>query len=186
MIPIDTWVKTIFQIPLALEDDQIDQFIAFANGLGRVERLIWVASQARKVHSSACDDALWCTKYGSSKEDTPSPPPRPNPYGNPRGANPLSCRACILRSQCPAYDMIRQSTIVFNTEVPAHGFVVRSSAGNNTAHGQHIKSCEGFSLGGPIVDLETPQDSPSSFSSYPAAIHDGGAPMTVDEFIQTY
>ena len=62
-MPIDTWIATFLRWPLTVQPTvkvtNLYQYI-FSNSqnLGKVERLLWVAGQARKVHSSACNDAF--------------------------------------------------------------------------------------------------------------------------------
>jgi hypothetical protein len=103
-LPVDTGVKTFFGIPLqaprldsraAEKPIDWDQVFAGCSTLGKVERLLWVTAQARKVDSSACDDALWCIKAGSNSK--------------PRGANPFACTLCdeAIVNTCPAFADIR-------------------------------------------------------------------------------
>ena len=182
-IPIDTWIGSFFEIPLQAPRlagslarvKPIDWHVTLTSctNPGKVERLLWVASQARKVHSSACDDALWCMKYAST--------------GIPRGANPLACTICntAIRATCPAFDSIQTATIRFNGDaMPTARFNVTTSELNNMAPGQRFVKCEG-ELQLTNMDDFSPIDAPDGFQLFPAAPHNGG-PCTVTEFVAFY
>lgn len=175
--PIDTWVETFFATPLKVVQMGSKSFASVfsaANNFGKVERLIWVAAQARKVHSSACDDALWCTKYSST--------------GEPRGANPLACTICLpaVRRVCPAHAAIVGDKVEFNGSRGAARFHVETSAHNNTAGGQAFISVYGLSLGRPILDDFSPVDDSAHLRTFPAAGHAPDTPVTVSEFVTLY
>lgn len=177
-IPIDIWMETFFQYPLNLyknfpKKTRDRDLLAVSSNLGKVERLLWVSAQARKVHSSACNDAIWCTKYSSNRK--------------PRGANPLACKICLpsIRNVCPAFADIKQRQIVFNAAASATQFAIETSAGNNNTPNQKFISCVGQSIYNDIVDDFSPSDSPNGYAPYPSANHQGGA-LTVDQFINTY
>jgi hypothetical protein len=177
-MPLDTWVETFLKWPLTLypaHGKNIGQVFQNSTGIGKVERLIWVAAQARKVHSTACDDALWCTKFGAADE-------------GPRGANPLACRICLesIRNVCPAYSKISNFPIVFNAPRTVQGqFRITTSMGNNTSPNQKFVRCEGYSLYNEIVDEFSAQDVSTAFAPYPQAGHTG-QPVTVAEFVARY
>lgn len=167
-IPIDMWIQTFFQYPLAIDPRGKGKWAkVFANsvGLGKVERLIWVTAQARKVHSRACDDAVWCIKLGTSKKVA-------------RGANPLSCTACrtAIRLACPAYDDIRSRSVKVN----ARGGDFRVAA-----TGPRFTSCRGRSACGHVVDEFTTVDRPEGFAPYPVPKHKKNK-VTVEEFVGLY
>jgi hypothetical protein len=176
-LPRDTWVETFFIWPLAapLEGSGIVDAFANSSQLGKVERLIWIAAQARKVHSSACDDTLWCLKYGAEGNKEP------------RGANPFSCRMCLesVRNACPAYAVIAPQEMVFNRPGTSQQFRVDTSAGDNTTLNQRFNKCEGTSLGVPVVDTYSPVDERDTLAFYPKPGH-SGEPLTVSEFISRY
>jgi hypothetical protein len=183
-MPVDTWIQTFMKWPLTVfpkgktKTPMTDVF-THAHGLGKVERLLWVASQARKVHSSACDDAVWCVKYGSPAEDPQ--------VAKPRGANPFACNICFepIRNQCPAYAAIREQLVAFNTPESDATFLVNTSAGNNADTNQTFVRCEGESIYGVVKDEFSPADVPTGFNTFPAAGHDG-SPITVADFVQIY
>ena len=178
-MPIDTWIATFMKWPLAVFPQQrtrtpMTDVFTHAAGLGKVERLLWVTSQARKVHSSACDDAIWCVKYGA-------------PDAGPRGANPFACNICLeaIRNQCPAHAAIRDRLITFNGPDNNAAFRVNTSAGDNVTPNQTFVRCEGTSVYGWITDEFSPADDSTGFNTFPAAGHAGGPP-TVAEFVQLY
>jgi hypothetical protein len=180
-IPVDTWIATFLKWPLkvyptARTTKPLEQIFARARLLGKVERLLWYAGQARKVHSTACNDAIWCVKYGSDRK-----PQRP------RGGNPLACNICLeaIRNNCPAFAEIRTNTVGFNNRNPLSHFQMITSAGDNVSPNQSFLSCEGTSIYERVFDTFSPADDPSGFALFPAARHDGSE-LTVEEFLDIY
>ena len=186
-LPVDTWMAAFLGYPLALAEynrtegslrettenlNAVQNVIASANRLSKVERLIWVTAQARKIHSSICNDALWCVKESGGFRA--------------RGANPLACKACFdpIRNVCPAYLAIADTSVSFNGSAVAE-FNLLTTATNNIVQGQRFVKCIG--PGGVLADEDTPTDSSGSFVVlYPAAGHIDGALKTVAEFINMY
>jgi hypothetical protein len=178
-MPIDTWIDTFFKWPLVIYDTQkksknFTQIFMNSQNLGKVERLLWVTAQARKVHSSACDDAVWCVKRSSNEK--------------PRGANPFSCNICrdSIRLSCPAFQKIKNLIICFNSEPqPGVTFQVITNKRENTTPNQKFESCSGKSIYEIIEDDFSPVDNPNGFAPFPAQNHEGGN-ISVDEFIRIY
>lgn len=178
-MPIDTWIETFMLWPLCIYPEgrrrgKYTYIFSHSNKLGKVERLLWVAGQARKVHSSACNNALWCLKYSSSSK--------------PRGANPLACNICLdsIRSCCPAYAKIKDRQVCFNDELNEDvDFFVFTSEGNNTSPNQKFTQCDGWSIYKEIVDDFSPADDPDGYAPFPAVGHNGSV-ITVDEFVNIY
>ncbi|HHW31028.1 MAG TPA: hypothetical protein GXX20_05035 [Clostridiaceae bacterium] len=179
-MPVDTWIDTFFKWPLNIyptgrSGNKYGRIFSHSQNLGKVERLLWVAGQARKVHSSACNDALWCLKYSSE--------------GKPRGANPLACNICIesIRNSCPAYMNIRNRRVCFNTPglITGTDFLITTSSNNNTTPNQSFTSCQGNSIYEYTMDDFSPADSPNGFTPYPAPGHNGSI-ITVEQFVQIY
>lgn len=56
--------------------------------LGKLERVIWLASQSNKTNMKNFFDILWCQRYGTIGN------------GELRGVNPLACSLCKLKSTC--------------------------------------------------------------------------------------
>lgn len=183
-LPIDTWIATFLRWPLTVwpkgrERDPHRALFAQSRNLGKVERLIWIAAQARKVHSSACNDALWCLKKSSGEEEADT---------TARGANPLACNICLraIRDACPAFQSIRTLRVCFNRPRTADdAFSVRTSADDNATPNQSFLSCNGKSIYGDIVDDFSPRDDPAGFAPYPDPQH-GGSDISVDEFVRIY
>lgn len=178
-MPIDTWVETFFRWPLKVwptkrTKNMYQNIFSHSQNLGKVERLIWVTAQARKVHSSACDNALWCLKKASN--------------GKARGANPLACNICLdaIRNLCPAYREIKNERVCFNSElIPEVRFSIITSAGDNVTPNQTFRYCKGNSIYNEIFDDFSPDDNPNGFAPYPDPNHNGTI-ITVDEFVRIY
>jgi len=175
--PKDTWVETFMKWPLRLSTrpNKLPKLFASTHNLGKVERLLWHAAQARKVHSPLCDDILWCTKVNSARR--------------PRGANPLACCACssYFRDSCPGYSYIKDKIITFNRSrisTPAI-FEIHTSAGNNSTPNQQFNLCEGRIDGEPVHDDFTSVDMPDAFKSFPQPDHQG-EDLSVGRFIEIY
>ena len=105
--PIDTWVKTFIYYPLGMspknngkgepsKDIQNSLYEKY-HRLDKLEKLIWASSMGNKTNKKEFLDILWCQRYGTDKGDK----------GPCRGANPLSCSNCILRSECLSYQHIK-------------------------------------------------------------------------------
>lgn len=191
-MPIDTWINTFLKWPLAVYDNsQVRQnfnlIFSQSHNLGKLERLLWVTAQARKVHSSACDDAVWCTKY-SSPQKTIGRDGKEKSGQFPRGANPFGCNICniSIRNVCPAYQQIKDLKVCFNAD-PEIGvtFRVTTTNGNNINHDQKFVICEGESIYCAVKDDFSPIDKPEGFAPFPAQNHTGSI-ITVEDFVRIY
>lgn len=173
VLPIDNWIETFLRGPLSLAAPSalFHHEIFYSSAVwGKVERLIWMAAQARKVHSVSAENILWCIRYGGPEKQM-------------RYANPLSCKVCEfqVRTVCPAFKKIRDLPVVFNMATPpADGFNITSSNGNNTDLGQGFVNC--VSRGS--YDEYTPRDRQQAFASFPHPAFSGAT--TVDDFIANY
>jgi len=186
-MPIDTWISSFFFWPLCIFPvdrmrNKFEYIFTNSNNLGKVERLLWVTAQARKVHSSACNDSFWCLKIGSSKNNRDEL----NIKELARGANPLACNICLssIRSCCPAYNEIKYQFVSFNTET-TENFNIITSAHNNSTPGQTFVKCYGNSIYRDVLDVFSPADDPTGFAPYPDSSHNGGS-ISVEEFINIY
>lgn len=173
VLPIDNWVETFLRWPLAFNSSArhfYDRLFSCSDVWGKIERLIWMASQARKVHSSVAAEILWCVRYGG-----------PNKLM--RGANPLSCKICEthIRNACPAYAEIQEEPVEFNAMYSGRGFLVESSAGTNSSVAQQFLRC----IGQGTEDEYSPKDRPQKFLAYPNPPH-AGETISVKEFIKKY
>lgn len=97
VLPIDTWVGAFHSYTLGIEDRE-DFFKAFKK-MGKLERAIWLASQANKTNIKLFFYTLWCTRYGTSGGRIC------------REANPLSCYECQLINQCPGFMKIAEDKV---------------------------------------------------------------------------
>ena len=185
-LPIDTWIAAFLAYPLNVarydakqgsysgdkgNRQAITEFVSSAKLLGKVERLLWVTAQARKIHSAICDDALWCIKESAGFKA--------------RGANPLACKACLLaiRQVCPAYAQIADLVVSFNSGKGAD-FQLKTTEGNNKTPGQRFTVSTSAR---DIVDEDTVNDFAEAFRvGYPHPSHEGGKPMKVRDFIVMY
>ena len=98
MIPIDTWIESFHTHALGIESQR--QFFDSFDNMGEMERLIWVTAQSKKTNMVEFLDVLWCIRYGDRGNNEI------------RGANPISCYECKLRTACPGYAKIKQDKIL--------------------------------------------------------------------------
>jgi hypothetical protein len=176
VLPIDNWIKVFLRTPLSLNvaNKAFHSSVFNSSAVwGKVERLIWMAVQARKVHSSVAGDILWCVRYGG-------------PDKLMRSANPLSCKVCLahVRRSCPSYAGIKNLIVGFNDNLSGHeDFVIKTNEENNVAQGQFFSNCRGKEGS---YDEYTPKDREAGFSLYPDASHVGGVNLSVEQFIKIY
>ena len=99
-IPIDTWVKTFYNYPLGIEDKTI--FFNSFDMLGKLERVIWLASQSNKTNMKNFFYMLWCQRYGVN--------------GNKklREVNPLACSLCNLTETCVGLSKIKDEGVLIS------------------------------------------------------------------------
>lgn len=103
VIPIDTWIKTFYEYALGIDSTK-KLFNSFVN-LGKLERLIWLVSQANKTNIRAYMELLWCQRYGV------------NNNRKFRGINPLSCYECKLHTCCCGYNTIKENKLLVKNNV---------------------------------------------------------------------
>ena len=179
VLPIDSWVKAFVSAPFGFvatsNRKYYKELFECCDVWGKLERLIWIAAQARKVHSSVCAEILWCVRYGEPSSDG----------GRLRGANPLSCKICEshIRNVCSSYKAIENNNVEFNIAeiTDDRNFVVRTSGANNEDRGQSILESESKYC----RDIYSTRDRPEKFNRFPVHDHDG-SPITVNEFITKY
>lgn len=97
IIPVDTWIETFHQFPLGIETK--DVFYNSFDHLGKLERVIWLASQANKTNMRSFYDLLWCQRYGITGNDSL------------RGINPIACAECALKNKCAGLNQCRDKLI---------------------------------------------------------------------------
>lgn len=101
VIPIDTWISTFYNFALGINNK--DDFFRQFDNLGKLERLIWLTSQANKTNIREYMELLWCQRYGT------------NGNSEFRSQNPLSCYECKLNKVCIGFRQI-ESTHVYVTD----------------------------------------------------------------------
>ncbi len=97
-IPIDTWIGSLHIHALGIESQE--NFFEEFTSMGKLERFLWFLSQAKKTNIKDFFDMLWCIRYGDTGNNEI------------RGANPISCFECKLRSKCPSYNKIKNSNVL--------------------------------------------------------------------------
>ena len=105
IIPIDTWIETFYLFPLGIEtrSDFYDDF----DMLGKLERVIWLASQSNKTNMKNFFNILWCQRYGTIGN------------GELRGVNPLACSLCKLSHTCVGLSKkLSDNVLISNTLTP--------------------------------------------------------------------
>ena len=114
IIPIDTWIETFYEFPLGISNKS-DFFNSF-DMLGKLERVIWLASQSNKTNMKNFFDILWCQRYGT--------------IGNSelRGVNPLACSLCNLSATCVGLSKIKSSCVLISNTTSENFESISSSA----------------------------------------------------------
>lgn len=97
IIPIDTWIKTFYSYPLGISS--ISEFYNRFDMLGKLERLIWLASQSNKTNMRDFFNILWCQRYGTIGNKTL------------RGINPIACSLCKLKKTCVGLEKMSDEKI---------------------------------------------------------------------------
>ncbi|MFC1711196.1 hypothetical protein ACFLZ1_01280 [Patescibacteria group bacterium] len=101
-VPIDNWIEAFYSKVLNINNKE--EFLDKFSNIGKLERLFWILSQARKTNSQLVFDQLWCIKYGT-------------PDNKLRGPNPLSCFFCTLRNKCLGYNSIKKEVILITEDL---------------------------------------------------------------------
>lgn len=107
VIPIDIWIDS-FRIG-ALGIENLEQFFNTFSNLGKLERVMWKVSQAKKTNIKKFFNMLWCIRFGDTGNNEL------------RGSNPIACYECVLLKKCPSYVKIKNSKVLLedaeNTEI---------------------------------------------------------------------
>lgn len=108
IIPVDTWIKTFYQFPLGIR--KMPTFFDSFDMLGKLERVIWLASQSNKTNMKNFFDILWCQRYGT--------------IGNRelRGVNPLACSICSLSTTCVGLSKIKNERVLISNTLKPEDF----------------------------------------------------------------
>lgn len=116
VIPIDTWIDTFYRFALGI--DNKDDFFSQFNNLGKLERLIWLTSQANKTNIREYMELLWCQRYGT------------NGNGEFRKQNPLACYECKLNKVCIGFQKIETSFVYVTDALTSEIVYKRKKDGN--------------------------------------------------------
>jgi hypothetical protein len=114
IIPIDNWVESFYTQILNIAEKET--FLKTFKKMGKLERLIWWSSQARKTNMKLIFDLLWCIKYGTGQSTR-------DDWGETnelRGPNPLSCLKCSLKDECLGYKNIADKNVFIYDGDPRH------------------------------------------------------------------
>ena len=117
VIPIDTWIKTFYEYALGINSTK-KFFNSFIN-LGKLERLIWLVSQANKTNIRTYMELLWCQRYGVNNNKKF------------RGINPLSCYECKLHHCCCGYKSIKTNKLLIKNNDNTQWDNFKDKAKNN-------------------------------------------------------
>lgn len=121
VIPIDTWIEAFYKYALGIKDKY--SFFNSFSLLGKLERVIWLSSQANKINLKSFFNLMWCTRFGNR--------------GNSdlREANPISCYECELRTNCPGYNLIKNKNVLVKNEIAFDDL-------QNTFREARVNNCE--------------------------------------------
>lgn len=101
-VPIDNWIEAFYRLVFNIGSKE--EFLNKFSKIGRLERLFWILSQARKTNSQLVFDQLWCVKYGTPNDQL-------------RGPNPLSCYFCSLRNSCSGFASIKKERAYITDDI---------------------------------------------------------------------
>ncbi|MCH7648648.1 MAG: hypothetical protein IIA83_08590 [Thaumarchaeota archaeon] len=113
-IPMDDWILTFAKHPFGLDGVKLrpdstkkDQrlfthkmFFEKFDNRAKLERLIWLVAQSKKVNMDPVFDMMWCIRFGTTGDDSVL-----------RQQNPISCYQCNLRKQCKGYATIEDDFV---------------------------------------------------------------------------
>ena len=117
-IPMDDWILSFVKHALGLDGrteapdlaktwqnilTHVLFFETFSNR-AKLERLIWLISQSKKVNMDPVMDMLWCIRFGRTNEDGKK-------TNFLRQQNPITCYQCELRPVCNGYVAIQDSRV---------------------------------------------------------------------------
>ena len=108
IIPVDTWIEAFYECPLGISTKSA--FFDSFDMLGKLERVIWLASQSNKTNMKNFFDILWCQRFGT--------------IGNKelRGVNPLACSLCNLSATCVGLSQIKNKGVLISNTLKPEDF----------------------------------------------------------------
>jgi hypothetical protein len=115
IIPIDTWIESFYKLALGIETKE--EFFKSFSKMGKIERIIWLSSQAKKTNIRTFFDTLWCIRYGDTGNNEL------------RGANPIACYECKFRNSCPSFNKIKKKKVfvIDNSKVIMKDFLTKKN-----------------------------------------------------------
>ena len=80
-----------------------EEFFNKFDNRAKLERLIWLVSQSKKVNMNPVFDMIWCIRYGRTGDSDEL-----------REQNPISCYQCSLKDHCKGYSIIENSKVLIH------------------------------------------------------------------------
>ncbi|MDA1123184.1 MAG: hypothetical protein O2834_03000 [Crenarchaeota archaeon] len=113
-IPMDDWILTFAKHPFGLDGVKLEpnstkkdqlllthkEFFERFDNRAKLERLIWLVGQSKKVNMDPVFDMLWCVRYGTTGKDSKL-----------RQQNPIACYQCNIKNQCKGYAVIEEDFV---------------------------------------------------------------------------
>ena len=113
-IPMDDWILTFAKHPFGLDGVKLKpdatkkdqsllthkEFFKKFDNRAKLERLIWLVAQSKKVNMDPVFDMLWCVRFGTTGDDMKL-----------RQQNPIACYQCNVRDHCKGYAAIENDFV---------------------------------------------------------------------------
>lgn len=113
-IPMDDWILTFAKHPFGLDGVKLKpdstktvqkffthkMFFEKFDNRAKLERLIWLVAQSKKVNMDPVFDMLWCIRFGTTGDDDQL-----------RQQNPIGCYQCNLKEHCKGYSAIEEDFV---------------------------------------------------------------------------
>lgn len=113
-IPMDDWILTFAKHPFGLDGVRLKpdatkkeqllfthkEFFEKFDNRAKLERLIWLVAQSKKVNMDPVFDMLWCVRFGTTGDDNQL-----------RQQNPIACYQCNIQNHCKGYAGIEDSFV---------------------------------------------------------------------------
>jgi len=135
VIPMDDWILTFAKHPFGLDGVRLKpdatkkdqklfthkEFFRKFDKRAKLERLIWLVAQSKKVNMDPVFDMLWCVRFGTTGDS-----------GELRQQNPISCYQCELRKKCVGYSSIENEHVwIVEGDISD---IIRDTAKSNKCH----------------------------------------------------
>ena len=113
-IPMDDWILTFAKHPFGLDGVKLKpdatkkdqsllthkEFFKKFDNRAKLERLIWLVAQSKKVNMDPVFDMLWCVRFGTTGDGMKL-----------RQQNPIACYQCNVRDHCKGYEAIENDFV---------------------------------------------------------------------------